>query len=496
MPINHEAMKKRQVAAKPQNGSDRSLEVAPTGSHIRDPELYYHPKKKDYFHPDCSGNYICVNAVSAQQYLIAHGFSDERPEIGGLSAAEEEMLAIRHHNSIDYVGALAGYPIGPRQVGPYRVLVTHAATPIKPKPGNWQLLHTVLHNCLGSEQLNYFFGWLKQAMEMYREASFIPGHILGLCGPANSGKTLVKSLIVELVGGREAQPHLFMSGGSEFNSQLFESEILTIDDEAESIDGRSRAKFASAIKRMAVSDTHMCHPKGCAPLSLEPLWRVIVCVNDEPEAMQVLPPLKDGVIDKIMLLKFEKHPMPMTSNTAAERKAFGAALTAELPALAHYVQGWQIPPELSEPRFGIAAYHHPDLLAALNETSPEHQLLGMIDKVLFPTEQGPDEWTGYTEDLYDLLTNGESPCAGRARAAFRYMNTFGAALAALGRQFPKRFDGYKTGGYKKWTIRRKESDAGTVGPKAEKQAVMQRLRDALAASKAAAAGEADKPQQQ
>jgi hypothetical protein len=44
-----------------------------------------------------------------------------------------------------------------------------------------------------------------------------------------------------------------------------------------------------------------------------------------------------------------------------------------------WLEGWKIPEPLREERCGVKAFHHPAILAALHELSPEGQLLVLID---------------------------------------------------------------------------------------------------------------------
>jgi hypothetical protein len=52
------------------------------------------------------------------------------------------------------------------EFGQTRCLVTSEPQFIEPKPGNWPVLREFLNRMPGDEQLPYFLGWMKVALEM------------------------------------------------------------------------------------------------------------------------------------------------------------------------------------------------------------------------------------------------------------------------------------------------------------------------------------------
>jgi hypothetical protein len=187
-----------------------------------------------------------------------------------------------------------------------------------------------------------------------------------------------------MLGGRVAMPHQFMSGGTGFNSDLFGAENLVIDDQFASTDIRVRRELGANLKQIAAASAHRCHAKGREPLSLRPFWRLAILLNDEPENLNVLPPLDESVEDKVVVLKARPTTMPMPTRTDDERAAFAQRIATELPAFADFLLQWQIPEELRCERYGVKPYCHPDVRDALAMLAPETKLLTLIDATLFP----------------------------------------------------------------------------------------------------------------
>lgn len=61
-------------------------------------------------------------------------------------------------------------------------------------------------------------------------------------------------------------------------------------------------------------ETQSCHAKNRQAITLTPLWRLTISLNDEPESLLTLPPLDNSLEDKVILCKGEKHAMPMRTD--------------------------------------------------------------------------------------------------------------------------------------------------------------------------------------
>lgn len=379
----------------------------------------------------------------------------------GIGADDECLLRIQSEQNVDYVGPLAGYRAGPHQIRGKLVLVTNSPVIIQPQVGEWPVLRSILEGMFG-DQIPYVYGWLKGSYQAVAEGRWSPAQVLALAGPVNSGKSLFQRLVTVMLGGRAAKPHRHLTDRSQFNSDLFGAEHLMIEDEAESIDIRARRHFASGLKSIAVNQDHQWHGKHREALVLTPIWRMTVSLNEEPERLQVLPPLDSDVADKVILLRVNHTSMPMLTETDEEKGRFWDALIAELPAFLHFLRSWEIPQELRSPRFGIRHYHHPDLLEALNRTAPEHRLLALVDEVYF-RKQGlqlsPRSWEGTAEELERLLNSDES-FRRQTQQLLGFNSACGSYLARLASKPGSRVEGRKLRGQTRWTIAAPDDDGG------------------------------------
>jgi hypothetical protein len=394
------------------------------------PDVYY--DGTSFYIPNKSGGWVRVDKRSARDFLVKEGFSSRRAENEPQSQVDVMLVRIQTEHDVAYVGPLAGYKAGLYPMNGVQVLVSTSPVFLTPQAGEFPILRKLLENLLGQEQLLYFCSWLKVSLEMYRSGRWQPGQLLALAGVVGAGKNLLRKIITRILGGRVAFPHAFMTSRTIFSSDMFAAETLAIEDQQESTDIRARRNFGAAIKNVTANEDQRCERKHCDPLTLKPLWRIIISVNDDPERLQVIPPLDNDIKDKIMLFEVQKHEMPMPTQTIEEKAAFWAALEAELPMFVHFLDQWQIPADIACGRFGVEAYHNPNLATQLDELAPELRLFELYDRYLL-SEKNP-EWEGSAAELERELCSDDSKCSLQARKLLVGSNTCGNYLARLQRK--------------------------------------------------------------
>jgi hypothetical protein len=420
------------------------------------PPAFYDVHRKTFWIENERGEWIELTERSFERRLSGLGACRTRTK-GRASHLDNVICHYQRKYDVDYAGPLAGCPKGVREILGKRILVTSSPRLIVPKPGEWPTVRTVIENLLGTEQLPYVYGWLKCALDAVRSGRYRPGQALAIAGSADCGKSLLQSLITEILGGRAAKPYGYMSGRTPFNSDLFEAEHLVIEDDVASTDIRARRIFGANIKSVTVNRDQWCHKKGQPPIMLTPCWRLSITVNEEPENLMIFPPIDDSIVDKITLLKANKCPMPMPTETLEEREAFWAKLVSELAAFLHFLSEWQIPEALRSSRFGVVHYHHPELLAAINELAPEEQLLSLIDSMLF---QSSSVWQGDAETLTTALcvsTGYFDFGTAQSRRLLNWPNAAGVYLGRLAKRYPQRVECRRTAKQRLWRITK---DAG------------------------------------
>ena len=429
------------------------------------PNLFYDGHGLCFWRENDNGGWQKINETALDAELITLGF-DPNPEGAALlSAVKAVKRQIQISQDIVFAGPLAGYRSGIQNIQGQRILVTSSPELITPKAGCWNTLRAVLDGLLGDDpnQLPCLYGWLKQADRSLRAGKFTPGQALCIAGPAGSGKSLLQSLITKILGGRSAKPFLALSGKTSFNADHFSAEHLVIEDDIASVDIRARRELGSGIKNITVNVSQSCHPKHKTQITLTPFWRLSISVNEEPENLLILPPLDESILDKIIILKGRKTELPMPTETPEEKDAFWHTLLGELPAFIHHLQGWDIPQEMRDGRYGVKAYHRAEIVDAVKSIQPEERLLSMIDQFIFANyfqacsdtilPRGINEWKGTAEQLVDELTDKDSRVRHEATKLFYYPGACGTYLGRLRKLYPDRFSSVQSHGVAVWKVK-------------------------------------------
>jgi hypothetical protein len=422
----------RPVPAEPQAASPNPLD-----------DLHYDPNSGQWWTRNAWGDYAQINGERVRTLFTESGVSPTKDQTGA-SDVDRELLLRTRDTRIRYAGSVAGH-----QAGLYdKVLVTESVAPLPAVPGFSGRLQTYLHNLLDQNDDQYWrlIFWLALRRQAVLTGTWRASQALALVGPAACGKSFVQAqVITKLLGGRIAKPYRYMSGATEFNGDLFAAEHLCISDEAPGRDIHSRRSLGSHIKSMLFDIDQSCHPKNRQAITLRPIWAMSISLNDEPENLQVLPPLDPSLMDKLIILRCVRHALPWPG---PEIQVLREIIDTELSQFAHYLDGLTVPEHLVEPRCGLKAYQHPAILEELMQLSPEHQLIGLIDTVIFENEFLT--WRGTAADLETVLR--DSKYSREADRLFRFNTACGVYLARLHEQDPERFKKTKSKNKIRWAI--------------------------------------------
>ena len=358
--------------------------IASDGRSITDhiEPFFYNPHgSPKYWMKQESGTYTPLPGIEdIKRHLVRGGLCAKSYIQPGLSEIQEAIAQIQVDKQIYYAGPLAGYMTGLYEFTNGKGLITSSPNLIEPKEGDYSIIQVILKNLLGDKQLTYFQGWLQIAVKSLRSNARRTGQAVVFAGEQDCGKSLVQNqIITPLVGGRTSKPYPWMTGKTDFNSDIFKGEHLSIQDEYGSTDIRSRRQFGASLKQIVANEEQHFHQKGIEAMVTKPFWRLSISVNAEPENLTVLPILDESLKDKIFLFKCSKVNMPMPTGTNEEREKFAASIKAQLPCYLYYLlEQFIMPSSITDQRFGVKYYHHPEILGAINEMSPEDQLLEIM----------------------------------------------------------------------------------------------------------------------
>lgn len=417
------------------------------------PIAYYDSFGKGYWTKNSREEWVQWKEGDLRRLLRSRGVSSKMSKDDDLSEVEEALLEIQQKHDVHFAGQLAGYPTGLVEVCSSRVLVTKGPRLVKPEKGKFPTIGNFLATLLNDQKV-HFLAWMRSAFAALRAGPpFRPGQVMVLAGPPDCGKSLLQSVITDLLGGRSAKPYRYMIGKTEFNADLFAAEHLFIEDDAASTDLRSRRAFGAVAKTMVVNEVQSCHGKGKTALSLHPFWRLTFSLNCEPEDMMVLPPMDEGIKDKFIMLKASKAHFPFDKEDLSARRGFRQRLHDEMPAFVAWLLGWKVPKALVDMRYGCKSYQNPELLQALECLSPQFQLLQFIDS-LEPWGPCSDIWEGTSVDLQTRLCGLDK--ARQVDKLLTYHSACGAYLGRLAKDKKDRVEKISdAGGVATWRIKKK-----------------------------------------
>lgn len=413
-------------------------------------EIFFDWNSKNFWMELYPEHFVPLSDSQIKDQLKLDGIDDmDVRDSSGLTKGARMLAVAQRKNAIHYAAPLAGYKAGIYDMsGGKRVLVTESCRPVQPgKSKKIPRIEKFLAELCGSQHV-HIIGWLKVAYESLLRGDFMPGQLLILAGPTGCGKTFLQWLITQLLGGRFAQPYDYMAGKTNFNEDLAKAEHLAMGDEESSFDIRSRLRFAAQIKRFCVEPSLRIHGKGKEAITLETFRRLSMGVNSEPEKMLVIPPLDADIVDKLTLIKCERAEL--SQDRTENQKVF----SSELPNLAAFLLDWKIPKPLRDPRFGVKAFHHPELVQIVSGSSPEMQLLTILDEVLWNHTHYIDGfWRGSAEQLKIELYGSKH--SSTAHQLFdKWAAACGSYLARLKQKFPERFESTTSKGKTVWKIRK------------------------------------------
>ena len=375
------------------------------------------------------------------------------PERGEIESEFDKLLEhIIWHRRVDYVlDGYAGYEAGAYDCAGVRVLAMKSPRHLTPAAGEWPTILTFIRQLLptgedGVDQAEIFLGWLQVAARAVRGGPSRSGQMLLLVGKKDDGKSRLQHFIISpILGGRNSDPSGWLLGEGDFNSECFGSEHLLMEDTPASLKRDERNKFKQRLKGVAVNDTHRYHEKGRPAVTLRPIWRLSMSLNDSPDDLSLLPdPVADFTEKTIMLATARPAYLPASDD---EREAWRNALAQEMPAFLHYILNvFTLPDAYRGGRFGVRSYENPGIRQQLEDAAPWAQMWEVLEEIE-PWKNGPGGafWKGKLHEIEALLTDAPDG-NGEAMERLLKKNSLAYLLNHVKAEKPGRVDKTRTGG--------------------------------------------------
>jgi hypothetical protein len=391
-----------------------------------------------------------------------------------MSELERQFLLVSAENGVDYAGLIAGWKPGYYERDGTRYLISREIPPLSAADpadyasalGSWpSLARLIMGVCNGFDeddpktkvrQVELFLGWWRHSYLCLQNNDPRNGLALVMAGDAGCGKTLLKEFIRLSFGGKEAQPYRWFTGQEQFNGNLMQSPLWTVDDEQADTSIKARNHFGAKLKLCVANAGVPFRAMHRDELTLYPFRRIVVCVNREPERLMVLPPLVSDVVDKMLILKCYNNKLcdRLRLKTDAEKAAFFQQAVKELPYFLHWLANeWEVPSAMSG-RFGVPHWCHPEIERELFTLSPNQRLWDLIRKYIdsITLAGAKPIWTGGAKMLHSGMT-GESSCLSeKDKKEIPAWNWLGQRMKQLAKQYPDALSFKRGHSTNEWTI--------------------------------------------
>ncbi len=351
----------------------------------------------------CPPNYL-VDAGSEYVPIRVGSLKHRLRKLFPAHEVNDAMTTIEDCRFVSYAGPLAGKDRGLHESADGRkLLATTSPTVISASPGAFPTIELFLEQLLvsgGVDQRPYFCGWLNCARAAMLERKPTPGHLLGLAGPRGSGKTQLIGLIELAMGGRRANPRDYFCGGR-FNADLLAAELLVLDDEDVPAKEAARQAFKQRVKNFLYSGAPRIEAKHKDAFTFRGVWRAVVACNSAEDDLRALPAVDDGSRDKLLYLMCA-HAFPEVLSDD-EFQEWQRIVRAELPALLHFIETYEIPHHLRASRGRIVAWQHPLLLEKIHSLDGWLAMMELAD-IAAMAGVLPLPWKGKARELETILT--------------------------------------------------------------------------------------------
>lgn len=214
-------------------------------------------------------------------------------------------------------------------------------------------------------QLWHFLAWLQYAYVNALRQQPKRGQQIVCAGPGSTGKTfMIQAILGPILGGR-AKADDFLAGRSKWTEDLAAVGLLYLDDsEGAGPTQSDMVAFTQRVKGLVANGELMYAVKFGSEVVIEWLGRIVVACNLEENSIhRTLPDVSLSAQNKVMLFRVNDNKFQGFCKTDEENRII---LAEELPYFCGWMLDWKAPActvERGEHRFGVNAYHHPELVA-------------------------------------------------------------------------------------------------------------------------------------
>lgn len=361
-----------------------------------------------YWYRNHEGHWVDYNTDICRLILRDHGLRSEGRR-GEMSEVDRAIKQIAIDRRVDGAFPFLYRDDALVSVNGRQYLNISRVRPVLPADGarewgeGFPWLKSYLEQIFDEYQLHVFLSWLAHYYKGALASRVRKGHGLFIAGPAGVGKTFLSQRVIGgLMGGAEEATQ-FLLGQTQFNSNLFEAPLWTIDDAVANTEGKAHEVYSQVVKKVVANFSLTYRRMFSNPVTLPWEGRIVVTLNDDPDSIAMLPNVEQSMLEKVMFL--------LAQQTKVNFDGAEAAVRSELPAFGAFLRDWQTPPEMvGDYRYGIKAYHHPTLLESAKLSSLTSSFLELLTiwRTHYFRTCDDAEWSGSASELLQDFAQTET----------------------------------------------------------------------------------------
>lgn len=385
--------------------------------------------EKNYWVKQDDGHWERWSSDSFKSWLKCQGFSGKPEKAGLASEIDEVLVEIQARRRVRGALPFLYWPHGPIVYRDENVLNISRVRPIQPAqasfdtiedafktfPFIWSFLSNFLALVDGRPvQLTYLLSWMKHFYEsgLYQRPQ--PCHAVVLAGDMSKGKTFFTTGLLSRLMGGCTDGSEYIVRGSQWTDQMAKWPVLTVDDDEHGSSPDAHQKFSALVKKLVANQSLSFNGKWQATGQVDWNGRIVICCNDDPESLRMLPNLDHGTLDKLSLLLVAKDS-PFVF--PADRQDITRRVEAELPFFARFLLDFKVPEaaiDRKNTRFFLLPYRHPGLCAHANRGGATYTTFELIASFLdeYRVEFADrTTWEGSAIQLFKCLAQRNQPGA-------------------------------------------------------------------------------------
>lgn len=236
-----------------------------------------------------------------------------------------------------------------------------------------------------------WLSWLHHFYKNSYDGTPRAGQCMFIAGGSSKGKTLMNHRLLSWMMGGHSDIANYVTGEDNFNDNLFEVGLGTVDDQLAASDRRAHLRYTALLKKLVANNVLSMRAMYNSAVDIDWCGRLSVTMNEDPESMRMLPDLDINNRDKVLILRCSKKAIQFPQDVED-------VIRQELSCFCRYIYDFTMPKEcVGTARFGVKSYIDPTLAEESDYSSSTYAAVEIINEwreSYFTTNPGDTEWFG------------------------------------------------------------------------------------------------------